>query len=226
MNEKLKQLNGQRKLLILGLFVAMVLTLSGVVLYYWYNNTYFLATDDAKVAGDFVKVTPQISGRLLEFDVAEGQRVAANQILGRIEAVGVADSGIDTSLLRAPISGVIVKKQATVGEYELSSAAPTLALMVDPQQLYVSANIEETKLRKVKPGQTVDITIDQFDGQAFQGRVEAIGQAANSAFSLLPSSSSGTFTKVVQKVPVKIELAKTNANLLPGTNAVVRIHLR
>ena len=78
--------------------------------------------------------------------------------------------------------------------------------MVDPQKLYITANIEETEVKKLKSGQNVDIKIDEFDGLAFQGKVESIGKASNSAFSLFPSSSSGTFTKVVQKVPVKIEL--------------------
>jgi multidrug resistance efflux pump len=219
-------MNEKRKQIILGIFIVMLITLSGVVAYYWYDNTYYVSTEDAKVTGDFVKVTPQISGRLLELNIQEGDRIEKDQIIGRIEAVGMADINIDTSLLRAPISGLVVKKQATVGEYELSTAAPTLALMVDPDQLYISANIEETKLGKIEAGQLVDIGIDQFHRQKFHGKVVLIGQAANSAFSLLPSSSGGTFTKVVQKVPVKIAIEKTAAPLLPGTNATVRIHVK
>jgi multidrug resistance efflux pump len=221
-----EKMNEKRKRIILAIFIAMVVSMGGVVLYYWYNNTYYVATDDAKLTGDFVKITPQISGKLLEFNVQEGDRLVKDQIIGRIEAVGMADTSIDTSLLRAPISGVVVKKQATVGEYELSTAAPTLALMVAPDQVYISANIEETKLGKIKPGQSVDISIDQFSGKEFKGIVIFIGEAANSAFSLLPSASGGTFTKVVQKVPVKIGIKKTAVNLLPGTNVVVRIHVK
>jgi multidrug resistance efflux pump len=216
----------KRKKIILVIFVAMVVSIGGVILHYWYDNTYYVSTDDAKVTGDFVKVTPQISGKLLEFNIQEGDRFVKDQIIGRIEAVGMADTNIDTSLLRAPISGIIMKKQATVGEYELSTAAPTLALMVDPEQVYISANIEETKLERISPGQLVDISIDQFDGRKFQGKVTSIGEAAISAFSLLPSTSGGTFTKVVQKVPVKINIEKTAVNLLPGTNAVIRIHVK
>ncbi|HBE76243.1 MAG TPA: hemolysin D [Firmicutes bacterium] len=216
----------KRKKIILAIFIAMVVSMGGVVFHYWYDNTYYVSTDDAKVTGDFVKVTPQISGKLLEFNVQEGDRLVKDQIIGRMEAVGMVDSNIDTSLLRAPISGIVMKKQATVGEYELSTAAPTLALMVDPEQVYISANIEETKLERISPGQLVDISIDQFDGRKFQGKVTSIGEAAISAFSLLPSTSGGTFTKVIQKVPVKINIEKTAVNLLPGTNAVVRIHVK
>lgn len=219
-------MKGKRKLIILCIFIVMLITLGGVGIYYWYNNEYFISTEDAKVAGDFVKISPEVSGKLIEFDVREGDSVIKNQIIGRIDAVGLADSSIDTSLLRAPMDGVIVKKQANVGEYEVSTSVPTLAVVVDPKKLYVSANIEETKIVNIRPGQQVDISIDQFKGRIFKGRVESIGEASNSTFSMLPSSSSGTFTKVVQKVPVKILLEKIDVNLLPGTNAVVKIHIK
>ncbi|HWQ41938.1 MAG TPA: HlyD family efflux transporter periplasmic adaptor subunit, partial [Desulfosporosinus sp.] len=192
-------------------------------LYYWYNNSYFVSTEDAKVTGDFVKITPQISGKLVEFNVKEGDTAVKDQIIGRIEAIGIPDSSVDTSLLRAPVSGLIIKNQARVGEF--SSAGSTIAVMIDPSQLYISANIEETKLGKIKPGELVDISIDQFKGKTIKGNVEFIGQASNSAFSLLPSSS-GTFTKVVQTVPVSIAFEKTDVNFLPGTNAVVKIHVK
>ena len=216
----------KRKLIILSIFVAMLITLGGVGYYYWYNNKNFVSTEDAKVAGDFVKISPQMSGKLVEFNVKEGDKVVKDQIIGRIDALGLDDSSIDTSLLRAPMDGVIIKKQANVGEYESSTSVPTLAMVVDPNQLYVTANIEETKIAKIKPGQQVDISIDQFKGRIFKGKVESIGDAANSAFSMLPTSSSSTFTKVVQKVPVKILFKKIDVSLLPGTNAPVKIHIK
>ncbi|WP_411680620.1 HlyD family secretion protein [Clostridium thailandense] len=216
----------KRKLIILSIFVAMIITLGGVGYYYWYNNKNFISTEDAKVAGDFVKISPQVSGKLVEFNVKEGDKVAKDQIIGRIDSIGLDDSNIDTSLLRSPMDGIIIKKQTNVGEYESSASTPTLAMVVDPSQLYVTANIEETKVAKVKPGQMVEISIDQFKGRIFKGKVESIGDAANSAFSMLPSSSSSTFTKVVQKVPVKILFEKIDVNLLPGTNAPVKIHIK
>jgi multidrug resistance efflux pump len=219
-------MNIKRKTALVSIFIALLITLAAVGFYYWYNNTYYVSSEDAKVAGDFVKVTPQISGKLLEFHVKEGDTVVKDQIIGRIEAVGMSAYNIDTSLLRAPVSGIVVKKQAMIGEYESSASEPTLALLVDPNQLYISANIEETKLEKIKPGQQVDVRIDQFDGQIFIGKIESVGRAANSAFSLLPSTSGDTFTKVIQKVPVKIKLENRDAVFLPGTNAVVKIHIK
>jgi multidrug resistance efflux pump len=214
----------KRKTIIIALAVVMAVTLAAIGGYYWYKNTYFVTTEDAKVTGDLVNVSPQITGKLLELDIAEGDTVIKDQILGRQGMSSPQESNIDQSVFRAPCSGVVLKKQGTVGEYV--SPGQTIAVIVDPAKLYVTANIEETKLDKIREGQKADIRIDEFSGQKFTGKVKYIGQAANSAFALLPSSTSGTFTKVVQKVPVKIELDDYDAPLRPSTNAVVSIHIK
>lgn len=211
-------------MLLFTIVVVMVFALTSIVLYYWYNNTYYVSTEDATITGDLVRVSPQLSGKLLEFNVEEGDKVVKDQILGRQEVPNLSDTNVDQSVLRAPIDGIILKKQGTVGEFE--PAGQTLAMMVDTQKLYVTANIEETKIGKIQPGQLVDITIDQFEGEKFTGKVKFVGQASNSTFSLLPASTSGTFTKVVQKIPIKIEFDQHNGKLMPGTNAVIRIHIK
>lgn len=213
----------KRKILI-AIGIVMIAALSGIVFYYWYNNTYFVFTEDARVTGDLIKVSPQISGKLLEFNAEEGDSVSQDQILGRQEMDNLPDNNVDQSVIRAPISGIVIKKVGNVGEIE--AAGQTLAMLVDPQKLYISANIEETKLGRVKQGQNVDITIDQIEGKNFTGKVKFVGKASNSTFSILPTSTSGTFTKVVQRIPVKIEFDKNNAQLLPGTNAIIKIHIR
>lgn len=214
----------KRKKLISLIIGAMVIALASVGGYYWYQNSYFVSTEDARAASDLVTVSPQISGKLLELNVEEGDKVIKDQILGRQGMSSPQDSNIDQSVFRSPISGIVIKKQGTVGEY--ISAGQTVAIIVDPEKLYISANIEETKLTKIKQGQKVDIKIDQYPDRMFSGEVKHVGQASNSTFALLPSSTSGTFTKVIQKVPIKIELEKTDLTLLPGTNAVVKIHIK
>lgn len=218
-------MNKKRKVIILTIFAAMIVTLASVILYYWYNSTHYVSTEDAQITGDFYKIVPQVSGKLLEFNIKEGDKVIKDQIVGRIEAQGLTDSNIDSSVVRVPIDGLVVKVPARVGEYEQSASSPTLAIIVNPKSVYINANIDETKMKSVRIGQKVDISIDEYDNEKFKGKVESIGQAANSAFSLLPSST-GSFTKVVQKVPVKISIDNNNNILLPGTNAVVKIHLK
>lgn len=214
----------KRKRLIMLILVLMVATLASIGCYYWYKNSYFVTTEDAIVDGDLVSVSPQISGKLLELNVEEGDKVFKNQILGRQGISNPQETNIDQSVFRAPIDGLVIKKQGTVGEY--IAAGQTVAMLVDPEKLYITANIEETKLIKIKEGQQVDITIDEYPGQSFLGKIKYVGQASNSAFALLPSSTSSTFTKVIQRVPVKIEFDKEDASLLPGTNAVVKIHIK
>jgi multidrug resistance efflux pump len=209
---------------LIAIGIIMVAALSGIVFYYWYNNTYFVTTEDARVTGDLIKVSPQINGKLLELNAEEGDSVSQDQILGRQEMTNLPDINVDQSIIRAPISGIVIKKIGNVGEIE--AAGQSLAMLVDPQKLYISANIEETKLGKLKRGQAVDVTIDQIEGKTYTGKVKFVGKASNSTFSLLPASTSGTFTKVVQRVPVKIELDKVDSELLPGTNAIVKIHVK
>lgn len=214
----------KRKILIIGILVTIVVALSSIVFYYWYENTYYVSTEDAKVNADFVSVTPQISGKLLELNVSEGDKVNKNEILARQEMNNLPDTSVEQSLVRAPIDGVVVRKQGTVGE--LLSTGQTLITLIDPSKIYILANIEETKLEKIQVGQPVDITIDQYSSQKFSGKVKTIGETSNSAISLLPSSTSGTFTKVVQRIPIKIELNEFDSKIIPGTNAVIKIHIK
>jgi len=214
----------KRKIIIIIVLALMFLSTSGVALYYWYQNTYYVSTEDARVTGDIARISPQIAGKLLEFNLEEGQTVHKDQILGRQEMINLPESSLELSLIKAPISGTVIKKQGTVGE--VVAPGQLLAMLVDPDKLYISANIEETKLGRIKPGQQVDIAVDEFEDRKFTGRVRSIGQATAATFSLLPASTGGNFTKVVQKVPVKIELADPGVKLLPGTNAVIKIHVK
>lgn len=217
-------MNGKRKVLIFSVLIIMTLAIGGVGAYYWYENTYFVSTEDAKVTGDIVRVSPQIAGKLLEFNVDEGQAVQKGQILGRQEMINLSDSNLEMAIIRAPITGIVLKKQGSAGE--IIAPGQPLAMLVNPDELYISANIEETKLGRINPGEKVDIVIDEFPGKRFTGKVDSIGQATAATFSLLPASTGGNFTKVVQKIPVKIRVNKAGVKLLPGTNAVVKIHVK
>jgi len=214
----------KRKMMLVSIIGLIVTALVIIVAYYWYNNTFYVKTEDAKVVGDTLKVTSQITAKLLELNVDEGDTLSKEQIIGRQEMGSLPDSNSEQAIIRSPIDGFVIKKQCSVGE--LVSTGQTLVTMIDPAKLYVSANIEETDLAKLKIGQKVDITIDEFSGKNMTGKIVSIGKAANSVFSLLPSSTSGTFTKVVQRVPVKIGFDQIYDGLLLGTNAVVRIHIK
>ena len=217
-------MNSKRKILIFSVLILMVAAIAGVGFYYWYENTYYVTTEEAKVTGDIFRISPQISAKLLEFNVGEGQLVQKGQIIGRQEMINLPDSNIELATIRSPITGIVLKKQGNIDE--VVAPGQTLAMLVSPDNLYISANIEETKLGRIKPGKDVDITIDEFPDQQFSGQVQSIGEATAATFSLLPTSSGGSFTKVVQKIPIKVTINKTSVKLLPGTNAVIKIHVK
>jgi multidrug resistance efflux pump len=214
----------KRKKILIALSALMLACLCGVIVYFWYNGNHFVTTEDARVTGDIVKICPQATGKLIDCFIDEGKPVKKNEIVGRLEVMNLPDSSIELSLVRSPITGIVIKKQGTVGE--VVQAGQTLAYVVDPDELYVIANIEETKIGRIRPGMKVDIKIDQMKDLKFSGFVENSGMASNSTFSLLPSSSGSTFTKVVQKIPVKIAFESVKKSLIiTGANASVRIHL-
>jgi len=216
-------MKGKFKLILTSIIVLALLVGGTAVVYYWYENTHYVSTDNAVISADFIKVTPQASGKLLEFDVKEGDSVVKDQLLGRIDA---GSAGGAASNVRAPIAGTIVQNNTHIGEYVSSLQVPTLALIMNPKEIYVTANINETDLNRIKVGQSVTITVDQFKGEKFPGTVKSIAQAAADAFSFLPAQTSGTFTKVEKRVQVKIQFSNIDTKLLPGTNATVKIQTK
>jgi len=210
-----------------AVLVLMVLALGGISAYYWYKSYYFVITEDAYVDAILVRVGPQVAGQLKEVYVDEGREVRAGEPLARLDdqtlAAGVS---VDLTYIKSPITGTVLKRLANPGE--MVAPGQAVVMVADLRQVYITANVEETDLGKVRPGQFVEFTVDSFPGVRFTGRVQQIGEATAATFSLLPTrTTSGTFTKVVQRVPVKITIDDYHGRrLLPGLSAVVRIHVR
>ncbi|HOV80717.1 MAG TPA: efflux RND transporter periplasmic adaptor subunit [Bacillota bacterium] len=221
----------KNKAVIYILLAVMLVVLAGVTSYYWYKNSHYVDTEDARVDGTIVKISPQVSGKILEMNVAEGDPVREGQIIARqvdfTSTPGInAGANPDLFVIKSPISGTVIKKIGNVGE--VGVPGQPVVMVADLNSLYITANIEETKLYKVKEGQKVDFTIDSIPGVKFEGKVVSIGEATTSTFSLLPAQNTGgNFTKVVQRIPVKIGIKNYQGKrLLPGMNAVVRIYVK
>lgn len=217
----------KKKGLILAVLAAMVLSLAGVSAYYWYKNAHYVDTEDARVDGTIVKVSPQITGRIAEIYVDEGDAVREGQILARLSDYTLSPgSNLDLAVVKSPINGTVIKKIGNAGEMGVPGQA--ILMVADLNRVYITANVEETDLHKVKVGQKVTFTVDAVPGTVFSGRVSSVGEASISTFSILPAqNTSGNFTKVVQRVPVKISIdSYQGKKLLPGTNAVVRIYVK
>ena len=111
----------------------------------------------------------------------------------------------------APISGTVSKKNVQVGQ--LVQAGQSLYALVDDNDKWVVANYKETQVEKMRVGQTVEMEADAYSDITFIGKIQSISPATGAKFSLLPpDNSSGNFVKVVQRIPVKIVLDKTDNN--------------
>jgi membrane fusion protein, multidrug efflux system len=128
--------------------------------------------------------------------------------------------------IAAPFDGVTGERQVQPGDYV--NIGTNLINVVPLPNVYVIANYKETQLTRVKPGQRVDITVDSFPNGKLRGRVERIAPASGSQFALLPpDNATGNFTKVVQRIPVRIHFDNNQPlleRLLPGMSVVTSIH--
>ena len=121
-------------------------------------------------------------------------------------ALDTAQHQFEFTKVQAPFPGVVVKRYRNLGDY-VSAGTPILS-MYNPDLLYVTANLEENRLHGVAPGNDVEITLDAFD-RPFHGRVVWINKSTGAQFALMPRNVvSGEFTKVVQRVPVRIWIEK------------------
>lgn len=127
--------------------------------------------------------------------------------------------------IRAPVSGVIDKVFVDVGEYV--SPGQRLALTHDPSKIWIEANIKETEIRKLSIGQHVDVAVDAFPDREFVGKVKTIGNTTTAEFALLPSPNpSGNFTKITQRLPVRIAIEQDDKLLRPGMMVEINIDIR
>lgn len=125
-------------------------------------------------------------------------------------------------LIQSPISGVVDKTFVNPGEYV--SAGQRLLMVHDPKKVWVSANVRETDIRHIKVGSAASVTVDAYPDTIFEGEVTRIGSAATSEFALLPTPNpSGNFTKISQRLNIRIALKETSDLLRPGMMVEVDI---
>jgi membrane fusion protein (multidrug efflux system) len=162
-------------------------------------------------------------------DVADAETAEAERLLSEL-AVALAraerDRGFAT--IRAPFDGTVGNRAVQQGEWVQPGAR--LLSLVPAQGLWIDANFKETQLGKLRPGQHARIEVDALPGAPIDGQVVAFSPASGAVFSLLPpENATGNFTKIVQRVPVRIAVpadADPAGLLRPGLSVVVRIDTR
>jgi membrane fusion protein (multidrug efflux system) len=158
--------------------------------------------------------------------VLQAEQQKAEAALRASEAsLELARTDLDRTLIRAPVDGVVGNKGVRVGEF-VAPGAQLLGIVPLPS-VYVVANFKETQLADMRVGQPVEIEVDAWPDQVLHGRVESVAPGTGAQFSLLPpENATGNFTKIVQRVPVRIALPADNplAGLLrPGLSVVASV---
>jgi membrane fusion protein (multidrug efflux system) len=141
-----------------------------------------------------------------QLDVIKAELAQAQAALSRAQAAeDQAELNLSYTALVSPVDGVIGNRTLRIGQYVQTGSQ--LMSVVPNQAAYIIANYKETQLANVQRGQSVDIEVDTFPGQVFKGHVDSLSPASGQEFALLPpDNATGNFTKVVQRIPVKIVL--------------------
>jgi membrane fusion protein (multidrug efflux system) len=157
-------------------------------------------------------------------------RAASAEAKVRMSRAAVEQAKLNLSYteVRAPVGGVVSRRTAEVGQ--IVQAGQPLLAVVDLDDVWVVANFKENQLRRIRPGQPVDVAVDAYGGRRYRGRVDSIAAATGARFSLLPpENATGNYVKVVQRVPVKIvlEAGQDEQHVLrPGMSVVPAVHTR
>lgn len=186
-----------------------------------------IALEQAKanvVAGQAGVVSAQANIELLKAQRKEAEGSVKTLELARDKAA----RDLSFTVLRAPYDGVI--GNLAVQEGDLLSVGKRLASLVPMDDLYIDANFKETQLAKIEPGSKVRVHVDAFGDHDIQATVQSISPASGSVFSMLPpENATGNFTKVIQRVPVRIVFSKEDLakhKLRAGLSVVVDVDTR
>jgi membrane fusion protein, multidrug efflux system len=180
----------------------------------------------AKAQADVRASRAVIAAQRHQLEVLQGTKKQRAADLDAAKAMlAAAQLRLGYTTITAPFDGVTGERQVQPGDYV--NVGTNLVNVVPLPNVFVIANYKETQLTHVNPGQPVEITVDSFPKQTLHGRVERISPASGSQFALLPpDNATGNFTKVVQRIPVRIALDKDQPlleRLLPGMSVVTSI---
>jgi membrane fusion protein (multidrug efflux system) len=173
--------------------------------------------------------TANLASALKQVDLLKAEIVQANAALARAQAQqSQAELNLEYTSIVAPIDGVVGNRSLRIGQFV--QAGTQLMSVVPVAGAYVVANFKETQLTDVRAGQAVEIAVDTFPGQIVRGHVDSIAPASGQEFALLPpDNATGNFTKVVQRIPVKIALDLDEGSVVelrPGMSVIPTVETK
>jgi len=183
--------------------------------------------DHAKAEGDLRASAAAVEAQRRQLDVLAGtRRQRAADLQAMQAALAASRLRLGYTRVTAPFDGVVGERQVQPGDY--ANIGSNLIAVVPLPAVYVVANYKETQLTRMASGHPVEITVDSFPGEILHGHVERLSPASGSQFALLPpDNATGNFTKVVQRIAVRIGFDHDQplvARLRPGMSVTTRVH--
>jgi multidrug resistance efflux pump len=208
------------RLLVIG--GIAVLAAAAFVVYYIFNTSNYVTTDNAQIDGNQISINAPATGTLIDWRGQQGTELHKNAAVGRIQIQGGYVQ--PQMVIRSPADGTVAVDNGVEGSF--ITAGTQLAIAYDSAGVFVTARVKETDIDKVQVARAVDISVDAYPGEQLTGRVAEVKTGAAGVFSLFPqSNTSGNFQKVTQVIPVKITIDDLkNLPLVPGMNVTVKIH--
>jgi membrane fusion protein, multidrug efflux system len=185
--------------------------------------------DARKASAAHLKTQAALVAAKQQLAVLDSQkREEEARLLQARAALRLAQNDLDNTVIRAPVGGIAGNRAGQMGQY-VKPGTQLLSLVPLPR-VYVTANFKETQLTLMRPGQPAQVSVDAYPDQVIEGRVESFAPASGAEFSLLPpDNATGNFTKIVQRVPVRIALPENgplSMLLRPGLSVTVSIDTR
>lgn len=200
------------------------------------KNHFASAQTLQKAQSDYAQAVAAVQGAQAGVEVAQtnigvlqAQKKEAENTLKQLQtAVATAKRNLSFTTIHAPIDGMIGNRAIRVGDYV--QPAQRLASLVPLAHVYINANFKETEVAGIKRGQKAQISVDALPGRSITGTVLSMAPASGSVFSLLPpDNATGNFTKIVQRIPVRIAVPADVARqelLRPGMSVVIHINTK
>jgi membrane fusion protein (multidrug efflux system) len=165
-----------------------------------------------------------LTGRYLAEELKKKIHSLESAVKSAQKAFEAAKINLEHTKIYSPVNGVVAKKYLFEGDF-VSPGFPIFSIY-DKDNVFVRAHLEETKMKGVRLGKVVDITVDAYPRKVFKGRVIKVGEASGAKFSLIPrDTTTGEFTKVVQRIPIKIAVSDPERLLIPGYSVEVGIEV-
>ena len=205
------------KTLTIAIAIVVLLTGLGVAGYFIYDSSFYYQTDNAKVDTLIYQLTANASGQLVRMYVSQGEEVKAGQVLAQVE---------NGPYVRSPVDGTVTDVRMEKGNYV--TASDVLVVVAKTSDMYITANVEETNILKIQNGQPVSVSLDAY-GKSFDGVVDDVNTvtATKLTGSATSFTTSGTYTKVTQLIPIKIKLLDyIDLAHIIGTNATIKIRIK